>query len=561
MTDGPKTFLQRIAERNGGATTGPQAPPTVVGVSVTGDGSPYGLKALREEASLVASATEGTRNHTLNRAAFKLASLVDAGHLPPGLVNDTLTGAARTAGLPDAEIRATLASGRRGSAAKVGARQVPETPENRPNVIEVTAGQFADTHGDDAFWSARESLKAIYDYALACMVSPWGLLGAISMYALDAIPYHVGLPGLAGDDALGSLNAFVALVAASGGSKGRTIGVARRYVGRSDFDVPPGSGEGLVKTFVQPLGPKKADIADGADVIVVGGDAMRIKRRNVVLNIPEVDNLAALGTRNGATLPALLRQAFSGETLGFAYADDTKRAFVPGGEYRLTMLVGVQPERAAALLDDAAGGTPQRFAWLPVTDSRISRTNRPARSEPHPIASFDCWRSTSVFEVCERAREEIEVAAEARAQGLVDALDGHALFVRLKMAAALAVIDSRVSVTDEDWRLSGILMAVSDATRQSCVNALRAAQERANEARGRSEGVRMEVSAEAAHTRRLDRVAGVLVRAVVKHGATSKADLRSHRVASRDRDLFDEALALAVECGQLTVDGEEVAVP
>ena len=73
MTDGPKTFLQRIAERNGGATTGPQAPPTVVDVSVTGDGSPYGLKALREEASLVASATDGTRNHTLNRAAFKLA--------------------------------------------------------------------------------------------------------------------------------------------------------------------------------------------------------------------------------------------------------------------------------------------------------------------------------------------------------------------------------------------------------------------------------------------------------------------------------------------------------
>lgn len=64
----------------------------------------YAAKALEYEADIVAQAGEGSRNDTLNRAAFKLGSLVSAGHLDGQDVIDTLAAAARVSGLPAGEI-------------------------------------------------------------------------------------------------------------------------------------------------------------------------------------------------------------------------------------------------------------------------------------------------------------------------------------------------------------------------------------------------------------------------------------------------------------------------
>lgn len=142
-----KTFLERVAEhnkKNEPPSTGPVAPVYVI---PAGDdrSQAYARAALREESADVANAAKGTRNDTLNRAAFKLASLVDAGHLDATEVTDTLTAAARQAGLSDNEIRATLQSGIRGSAAKVGPRQIPDTT---PAVMEVTSDHFANADRD-----------------------------------------------------------------------------------------------------------------------------------------------------------------------------------------------------------------------------------------------------------------------------------------------------------------------------------------------------------------------------------------------------------------------------
>lgn len=90
------------------------------------DARSYGLVALRREADALAICPEGQRNDQLNRAAFNLASLVEAGALSAEEVDDALTSSARSAGLGETEIAATLASGRRGSAQKVGARVIPE---------------------------------------------------------------------------------------------------------------------------------------------------------------------------------------------------------------------------------------------------------------------------------------------------------------------------------------------------------------------------------------------------------------------------------------------------
>src|SRR5215472_4160033 len=74
-------------------------------------GRAYALAALREETGRVAAARPGTRNDTLNRAAFCLGQLVAARLLPPLPVMTALADAAACAGLPDDEAWRTIRSG------------------------------------------------------------------------------------------------------------------------------------------------------------------------------------------------------------------------------------------------------------------------------------------------------------------------------------------------------------------------------------------------------------------------------------------------------------------
>lgn len=71
----------------------------------------YALKALAEEADAIAAAAEGTRNRTLNNAAFKIGTLLPMGGITAVEAEATLTDAALRAGLEHAEIHATIRSG------------------------------------------------------------------------------------------------------------------------------------------------------------------------------------------------------------------------------------------------------------------------------------------------------------------------------------------------------------------------------------------------------------------------------------------------------------------
>lgn len=85
----------------------------------------YALGALKGEADLVSLTPAGGRNDALNTAMFNVAGYVTGGHLSREEVWDALEAAARSAGLDETEIRATLLSGERGAAEKIGARAVP----------------------------------------------------------------------------------------------------------------------------------------------------------------------------------------------------------------------------------------------------------------------------------------------------------------------------------------------------------------------------------------------------------------------------------------------------
>lgn len=76
-----------------------------------GQTTPYAQRALEERAREVAGAGEGTRNHTLNQAAFRLGQLVAGGQVLRDVAVDELTRAAHTAGLDATEISRTIQSG------------------------------------------------------------------------------------------------------------------------------------------------------------------------------------------------------------------------------------------------------------------------------------------------------------------------------------------------------------------------------------------------------------------------------------------------------------------
>jgi Bifunctional DNA primase/polymerase, N-terminal len=96
----------------------PEVPGQRLPVDDSAQGRAYAMAALRAETERVASARPGTRNDTLNRAAFSLGQLVTAGLLPPIPVITSLIDAARYAGLPEDEAVRTVRSGMAAGARK-----------------------------------------------------------------------------------------------------------------------------------------------------------------------------------------------------------------------------------------------------------------------------------------------------------------------------------------------------------------------------------------------------------------------------------------------------------
>lgn len=93
----------------------------------------YAEAALSNEAAAVATAAEGTRNDTLNRAAFNLGQLVATGILTTATVTAELTKAALESGLKPNEISRTIRSGL--TAGERNPRQLPS--RTRPPQLQV----------------------------------------------------------------------------------------------------------------------------------------------------------------------------------------------------------------------------------------------------------------------------------------------------------------------------------------------------------------------------------------------------------------------------------------
>ncbi|QOV99711.1 bifunctional DNA primase/polymerase [Rhodococcus pyridinivorans] len=428
---------------------------------------------------------------------------------------------------------------------------------------------------EEAFWASSAALERVRQFAWSRSASPWSVLGVVLCEVVARVPPHVVLPPIVGGAA--SLNLFVNLVGASGEGKGKSVATAEDLTSGLSYAAHKGigSGEGITKTF----GVRKK----GSQV------TLRVRDRAVV-DSPEVDTLTAVAERKASTILGQLRKAWSGEDLSFNNADESRSPEVPKHSYRLALHVGVQPGRARALFEDADGGTPQRFLWLSTLDPLIPDADVPEpppldlahiekrwptdpfltgeallfaddeeEEESTPRRDDGVLRKPTTFEVLEVAqpiRDTIRRNDKAKhwRKATDSALDGHRGLQRLKVAAALSLLEGGTgNVTVDHWDRAELVLRRSDAVRAQVQGVLQDQDRKAAEARAKRNA-----EAEVAKDRATQglKLAQTRKRVHKVLGKPEHADglplgkLRAE-VGSAYRDHINETVDFLVEAGEL----------
>jgi hypothetical protein len=264
--------------------------------------------------------------------------------------------------------------------------------------------------------------------------------------------------------------------------------------------LPIGSGEGLVEAY---MGWVPRDDPSGA--VNSKGEPKQVKvkiqvRRNAFFTADEGEAFTKMQERSGATIGPVIRTAWYGATIGQQNADQDRRRVLDEGSYAMGMLVGFQPETVLPLLNDEAAGTPQRFVFCTTVDPTIPKTRNPFTPPAEPE---EFKPEAVVMPMAEPVRDEIWGLHHGRSTGAaqVPRLDAHDYMTKAKLAGLLALLDKRHSVTENDWRLAGIMWETSCQVRdallrhgQSIAARVKASRTRDYvEREGMAEGARQQV--------------------------------------------------------------------
>ena len=414
-----------------------------------------------------------------------------------------------------------------------------------------------------SFWESRPRLRHIRQAAHNRGRSADAVLGNILARVAAYTPHSFVLPAIVGDYA--SLNMIVGIVGPSGTGKSTAISLAQRIVqpkhrtplGRLD-NAPLGSGEGTIEAYFEMVTEEGDDGKKRTEKQQTAFSALFVS--------DEIDQLAQQAGRSGATLMPTLRSAWSGGLLGQTNATGERNRRLNGHCYRFALVVGVQPEKAAGLLDDAAGGTPQRFAWFNATDATIPEPDdRPdwpgeiAWSNPHVIDHLEttllAGRRAGVIDVAPEIAKEIAWNDHQRQVGERNTGigDSHRDLIRVKIAALLALLEERTNIDADDWELAEQVTDVSANIMASMTARVRevVAEKNANHAAVASLIARK--VADDAEESALD--AAVVQVAKTAARLHSEGETLTRRKASRNLSKkaqaapLDEAIAIAVQRG------------
>lgn len=314
----------------------------------------------------------------------------------------------------------------------------------------------------DEFWAARSALQHIRVAAYSRSRSADAVLGGVLARVAASVPHKIQIPAIVGSPS--PLSMLVAIIGRSGAGKSSGVDVATELVPITNTDildgVPIGSGEGLVDAFFEFRTEDGDDTAKGK-----GRERKKVQTKHgLFASLDEGQALGTMGARQGSTLLPTLRTAWSGGTLGQQNASFERKRILGRGKYSLSAVIGFQLEHAATLLDDSIGGTPQRFTWHWAHDPTLPDEQPDWPGELDWEAPFVLDHQERYVEICTSVKQEVKARNLAITRGGVtehNPLDAHANLVSLRVASILGILDGRLSVNEEDWRLARMIWAAS----------------------------------------------------------------------------------------------------
>jgi hypothetical protein len=357
---------------------------------------------------------------------------------------------------------------------------------------------------EEAVFGATPLLERLRARARASRVGPWAMLGAAMAIVVGETHPAFTLPAVIGG--AGTPNLFVALVGESGAGKSAAWTAASQWVKVDDpqaVRLGHATGEGLIAAYMHP-NPDK----DGAKTLPYVMRAFPA----VVAFVDEIGQLVAANGRNGSTGDAVLRAMWSGAEVGTHTAELERRRYLRAGTYRIGLVVGAQPSVASHLLskDAEATGMAQRWLWMPVSDPDAPDVP----PEPGPDLAWRRPRGAGLSQRVTFPEAVLEAVGRERLavlRGEVAAsLDDHSTYQRMKVAAALALLHGTTDVSQETWELAGLVLRVSNATRDAVGHHLRRDAEGRVKAEGRRQAAKDEAAEEVRVERCMDRVLTIL---------------------------------------------------
>ena len=417
--------------------------------------------------------------------------------------------------------------------------------------------------GED-FWDQRDYLKHIKQAAHAQQRSAEAVLGVVLARVAALCSHRLRVPAIVGDPS--SLTIFSVVVAPSGVGKSTANAVALRLLeAPEDFadQLPVGTGEGIAEAF---YGEEDEEYPDARGAIR-HRQVRKLNRHNAFFYLDEGQVLGQLARRAGSTLLQTLRSAFSGSTLGQFNASAERRRIVPGSHYAMGVVIGVQDNLAADLLNDAEGGTPQRCLWFSAIDPSVpDLPNKPqwpgALNWHPPVVPVDGggmiieqMNRPYYLHFADEIVTEVQLAdlVKVRGEAETDQLDSHLMLVKTKVAALLAILDGRLNVNLEDWKLAGVIVDRSNNNRTRIIGVIETTNRKksldkikAQAAQERGVAVRHEFfDTMDAKRKIIELLAG-------NNGEMPTRELRS-ALSSRLRPLYADVLAQLVAEGQVQV--------
>lgn len=438
----------------------------------------------------------------------------------------------------------------------------------------------------EEFWGSREIFKAVRQQARADGTSPDAVLAAVIARTSAMMSHELKFDS----GKLGQMNLFANIVAPSGIGKTEAMRSAQRLI------LPPtyltdlhgevdaerfrdgwalGSGEGMVEVFMGMIEK------DTGEVYTFGKSKGEPKtksikaqvRHNAFLFLDEGEALVKMmKERKGATVGQAIRTMWTGMSTGAANAQETTTRFVADGSYALGLLIGWQPGPAQALLSDVGGGTPQRFIWMSGLDPEMPEDpeNRPDPMRV-PLCDGHGHPVTGTIEFPREIKKAIRLRlvdkhrtgqGEETPDPYVE-MYSHEPLMRCKLASWVCVMDGRMEVSPDDWRLAGMIWQTSCAVWSRLLE-FGQQQARAEETSRRERLVADAEATEAARLRVSDRVVNYAKRIAAKvHKAAEdfervKRSEYRRNFGKEEKRYFDDSLAYAVTQGWVELEDDGV---